>query len=247
MKAILTYHSIDDSGSVLSVDARTLTAHIGWLVRNVAVVPLTDLCNTDHEHAVAITFDDGFQNFADVALPVLREHGATATVFVATDHVAGSNAWSGGDAPNIPRLPLMDWDTLARISQYGISIGSHTRTHPDLKRIAPEQLHGELVGAAEIIAQRLGLRPRTLAYPYGSYNDIVLSMARSTYDLACTTELRALASDEDPLELPRLDAYYFRRGALLEQFGTAHFQRSIWVRRHGRAVRRALTYAGARL
>jgi peptidoglycan/xylan/chitin deacetylase (PgdA/CDA1 family) len=247
MKAILTYHSIDDSGSVISIDQRTFMAHARWLAANVAVVPLAELRTTEHQHAVAITFDDGFQNFADAALPVLREHALPATVFVATGCVGLTNEWAIGAKPTVPQLPLMNWDTLGRITDHDITIGSHTRTHPDLRQVRGERLQAEIVGAAVEIARRLGTRPAALAYPYGEYDDAALAMARSRYQLACTTELRTLHQNDDALQLPRLDAYYFRRPGLLEQFGSQAFRRFIWVRRHGRAVRRVLTHAGAHL
>src|SRR5262245_53682892 len=82
MKAILTYHSIDDSGSVISVDAATFRAHIEWLVKQkIAVVPLDRLREmSDDTHAVALTFDDGFENFATGAWPVLRDYALPVTV-----------------------------------------------------------------------------------------------------------------------------------------------------------------------
>ncbi|HEY0304812.1 MAG TPA: polysaccharide deacetylase family protein, partial [Longimicrobiales bacterium] len=150
MKAILTYHSIDDSGSVISIDAQTFATHVQWLAQNVSVVPLEDL-QAAPGPAVALTFDDGFQNFADAALPVLRAHGMPATVFVATDLVGKTNAWSVGAVPDVPHLPLMAWDTLKQISTDGITVGSHTRTHPNLRRTSGTQLRDEIAGAAEII------------------------------------------------------------------------------------------------
>lgn len=245
MKAILTYHSIDDSGSVISIDAKTFAAHVDWLVKHVVVVPLEEIA-TAPQNAVAITFDDGFQNFADTALPVLRAHALPATVFVATDHVGKTNNWSVGPAARVPELPLMTWDVLAQINKDGITIGSHTRTHPNLRRISREQLQAETAEAAAVIAQKLGHRPATFAYPYGEYDVASVLAARSTYAIACTTELRVLDPADDALLLPRLDAYYFRRPGLLEQFGGSSFRRFLWVRRHGRAVRRAFAHAGGR-
>lgn len=246
MKAILTYHSVDPSGSVISIDPRTFAAHVRWLAENVTVLPLEQLMSTAHQNAVAITFDDGFQNFADAALPLLSAHGLPATVFVATDHVGTTNAWSVGATPMVPQLPLMDWTDLERIKKHGISIGSHTRTHPDLRRQSADEKSTEIAGAAEILTRRLGERPRTFAYPFGEFDDRAVATVRDTYAYACTTELRALNDDEDEALLPRLDAYYFRREGLLEQFGTGAFRRFIWVRRHGRAVRRVLAHAGGR-
>jgi peptidoglycan/xylan/chitin deacetylase (PgdA/CDA1 family) len=246
MKAILTYHSIDDSGSVISVDRATFSAHVHWLARHVAIVPLEDIVTASEANTVALTFDDGFQNFADAALPLLREHGMPATVFVATDHVGHTNRWSAGTVPVVPELPLMSWDVLGRLGEHGITVGSHTRTHPNLRRTSKARLDAEIREAADVINSELGRRPATFAYPYGEFDDASVKLARSTYALACTTELRAVDAADDCLLLPRLDAYYFRRAGVLEQFGTPSFRRFLWVRRHGRAARRAFTRAGGR-
>jgi peptidoglycan/xylan/chitin deacetylase (PgdA/CDA1 family) len=140
----------------------------------------------------------------------------------------------------------MDWDTLGEIRRHGITIGSHTRTHPNLRHETGNRLDAEIAGAAEEIAARLGDRPRSFAYPYGEYDERSLAAARSVYALGCTTELRALRAREDALQLPRLDAYYFRRMGMIEQFGSQSFRGLLWLRRQGRAVRRVLVQAGAR-
>ena len=246
MKAILTYHSIDSSDSVISITEQTFARHLAWLRTHVPVVPLDELRSIPNEHAVAITFDDGFQNFADVALPVLRTYGMPVTVFAATDYVGRTNEWSVRAGPAVPHLPLMGWAALERIADLGVSIGSHTRTHPRLNRVDASQLQDEIAGSAQIITDRLGKTPRAFAYPYGDYDVTALEAARCTYATAVTTELRAVEPSDDALQLPRLDAYYFKRAGVLEAFGTAGFRRFLWVRRHGRAVRRAFSMAGAR-
>lgn len=248
MKAILTYHSIDESGSVISIDRQTFTQHMRWLADNVAVVHLKQLLELpEDEHAVAITFDDGFQNFADRALPVLREHGLPATVFVVSDLVGRTNEWSVGTLPAVPHLPLMDWDVLGRLAAENVVIGSHTRTHPNLRLVNGERLQHEVAGAADVITERIGQRPHSFAFPYGEQDDAVIAAARASYSLACTTELRAVRDRDDALQLPRLDTYYFRNPGVLERFGSRAFRRFLWVRRHGRTVRRALVHAGVRV
>jgi len=109
MRAILTYHSIDSSGSPISVSPSAFRAHVRWLASGaVRVLPLDELVSAgDDEDAVAITFDDGFENFATEAAALLAQHGLPSTVFVVPEHVDGTNAWGGSDAPGIPTLPLM--------------------------------------------------------------------------------------------------------------------------------------------
>jgi peptidoglycan/xylan/chitin deacetylase (PgdA/CDA1 family) len=242
MKAILTYHSIDSSGSPISVDEGTFRAHIAWLAAGQCrVVSLEELLHLpDDAAAVSLTFDDGFQNFADIAWPLLREHGLAATVFVVSDHVGRDNAWSSAKPTSVPILPLMNWDTLGQVADQGVTLGSHTRTHPDLRLSSISSLTDEIVGAAARIRAETGRQPKAFAYPYGSFSRAAIAQVGATHSLACTTELRALRAGDDPLQLPRFDAYYFRRTGVLESWGSGAFRRYVWLRASGRFVRRAL-------
>ncbi|MGH7695892.1 MAG: polysaccharide deacetylase family protein, partial [Gemmatimonadaceae bacterium] len=94
MRAIFMYHSIDESGSAISVDARAFRRHMEFLARGrPRVIPLRDISTSNAaDETVALTFDDGFANFGEFAAPLLADLGLPATVFVVTDHVGGTNA-----------------------------------------------------------------------------------------------------------------------------------------------------------
>ena len=123
---ILTYHSLDTSGSVISIPPKLFRQQMEWLAAaRVAVVPLGRVRET--AGAVAITFDDGFHNFFEHAAPVLQEFGFPATVFVVSDFCGGANDWpTQPRTPAVPKLELMPWSELRQIAKAGISIGCHT-------------------------------------------------------------------------------------------------------------------------
>lgn len=246
MRAILTYHSIDSSGSAVSVPEETFRAHVRFFGSGrVAVVPLADLPSMpDEKDAVAITFDDGFLNFTSSAMPLLSHQGFPATVFVVSDAVGRTNEWGGEPAPGIPTLPLMSWPDLGRARDAGFEIGAHTRNHPDLTSLSPEQVEDEMAGCSERIRSELGERPRRFAYPYGSVNPGVARSARDRFEQSVTTEFRPLSSGDDQALLPRLDAWYFQRPGTLEAWGTAAFRRRLWIRAQGRRVRAMMTATG---
>lgn len=241
MRAVLTYHSIDGSGSPISVTAAEFRAHVAWLASGrVRVVPLDALLGLpDEVDAVALTFDDGFRNVQEHALPLLRAHALPATVFVVSDRVGAENAWEGTDGRVIPRLPLMDWEALGRAREDGVEIGAHTRRHPALSRLAPAALVDEIDGAAERIARELGTPPRAFAYPYGDAPAAAVAHVRARYALGCTTSLRVLRAAEDAARVPRLDMYYFRQPGRLGTWGRPAFRHRLWWRRQGRALRGA--------
>ncbi len=246
MRAILTYHSIDPSGSVISLDEETFRRHVEWLASgSVRVLSVGDLLGApaDADDAVALTFDDGFANFGSVAWPLLRDHDLPATVFVVSARVGMTNAWGGRDAVGIPTLPLLGWDALGRLHDEGVHVGSHTRTHPRLGGLPRERLEEEVLGAARDIERRLGSRPSGLAYPYGDVDLAARDVVADAYDWAVTTRFAPLDRAERPHRLPRLDAWYFRRPGLLESWGSPRF--AAWVAMRG-AARRARGWLEAR-
>lgn len=243
MRAILTYHSIDESGSPVSVDETAFRRQVRWLASGaVTVVGLGELSGLAGDvDAVALTFDDAFANFGERAWPLLREHGLPATVFVVSDQVGRTNAWGGTDVPGIPTLPLLGWDALATLAGEGVTLGAHTRTHPDLRSLSGAALEDEVAGSAERITAATGQRPDTFAYPYGNWNAAVLASAARTFRLACTTEYRPLGLHDDPHRLPRLDAFYFRRSGY-ERWGSPGFRTRVRFRG---ALRRIRAFADA--
>lgn len=241
MRAILTYHSIDASGSPISVSAEQFKRQVRWLAGGkVRVVALEELLQGgDESDTIAITFDDGFENFAGAA-ELLLEHGLPATVFVVTRQVGLTNAWGGRKSQAVPELPLLNWDALGRLRDRGISLGAHSRTHPSLDRVVGPAVEEEISGSAEDLLERLGLAARTFAYPYGTVSAAAAAVVRKTFDLAVTTELR-MVHPGDPMHLlPRLDMFYYREAGRLDRWGTPAFRRHLWLRSTLRRVRGAL-------
>jgi peptidoglycan/xylan/chitin deacetylase (PgdA/CDA1 family) len=246
MRAILAYHSVDDSGSPVSIAEPAFRRHVSWLAtRGPRVVGVRELLRLPpHESAVALTFDDGFSNFGTLAWPVLRDHGLTATVYVPTDHAGGTNAWGNRSAPGIPTLPLLGWADLERLAQEGVRLGSHTCTHPHLTALSTAVLQEELERSANQLQARIGVRPDGLAYPYGSYDRRVSAAAAALYDHAVTADLRLLGAADDRHVLPRVDMYYLRANDLLAAWGTTRLRLYLGARAGARRVRTLMQAAG---
>jgi peptidoglycan/xylan/chitin deacetylase (PgdA/CDA1 family) len=230
MRAILTYHSIDDSGSAISVPPAVFSQHVRWMARSgIRVLPLSDLLMLDRDHsspAVAITFDDGFKNFLGAAVQ-LKRAGFPVTLFVVTGHVGRTNAWGGRPEPGIPTLPLLDWTDLERLVANDVRIGAHTRTHARLTSLPATQVRAELDGSLEDLRSRLGVHVSHFAYPYGAVDEQIAATAASRCQVGLTTRVGPLAPDDAPMWIPRLDMYYFRRPGALERWGTPGFHRHI--------------------
>ena len=232
---VLTFHSLDDSGSVISVPPERFRRQMEFLASSsFPVVPLDEIfCRPN---CVAITFDDGFCNFLDQAAPVLESLRLPATIFVVSEHCGGRNNWRNQPS-GVPDLPLMSWQDLASLPP-SISVGAHTKTHSELAALSEVECESELHDCKDQIEQHLGQRIRCLAYPYGSSTPQVMSIAQRHFELAVGTSLRYLSSRADVFDLPRIDAYYLRGRFSVEHLFQPYGECYIGFRQVLRQVRR---------
>lgn len=242
MRAILTYHSIDESGSAISVSEDVFRSQVAWLAKSeVRVVTLDALMRMPSEsNAVALTFDDGFVNFGDVAAPLLADHGMPSTLFVVADAAGRTNRWPGRTDRGVPELPLLGWAALGRLREQHVEIGAHTRTHVNLARLTNGRLGEEIIGGAERIRTEIGYAPAVFAYPYGAVSDAAVGLVSSRFSWGCTTEMRSVSANEARALLPRIDMFYLREPGQLERWGTARFRYHLKLRAGARLVRRRL-------
>ena len=242
MRAILTYHSIDRSGSPISIPPETFEAHLRWLISDrVRVVSIDELMMLPADaDAVALTFDDAFENFATEAWPRLRVHGLSTALFVVSGRVGGFNEWERGRSRSVPRLPLLGWEDLGRLATEGVRLGAHSRTHPDLTGLSPSAAVDEMAGSSDDIRQHTGVAADAFAYPFGRVTPAIAKLAEGGFRWALTTDLRWLNPVEAPMLLPRLDAYYFQCPERLEAWGSWRFRTFVGWRAAGRRVRAML-------
>jgi peptidoglycan/xylan/chitin deacetylase (PgdA/CDA1 family) len=188
---------------------RQLTA-LRWL--GYRIISLEDYLAARRAHqlpparSVIVTIDDGYTDTASQALPVFRQHAATATLFVVTGHAGGVNSW---DSAGVLRgRSVLDWDGVRAVAAAGLSIGAHPRTHPRLSQLPPEQALAELAGARADLERELGQPVRTLAYPYGDRDAATLALAAEAgFDGACSVR-RGPNSLSTPLyELHRIEVF----------------------------------------
>lgn len=216
MHAILTFHSIDDKGSVISYSPDNFRLLLDVLEKQqIPVLDLDTLLAPGTRKGVAITFDDGMRSVYRNALPVLRDHNMPAHLFLTTDAVNSATPWPR-DAADGHTFEMLNWDELAALQAGGISIECHTRTHPDMRTLTETQMQQECEQADELIGSHLGRRPRYFAYPFGYHNRKVRDFARPRYRGTVTTELRQLGDNMDSAALPRLDAYYLQSPRLIQ-------------------------------
>jgi peptidoglycan/xylan/chitin deacetylase (PgdA/CDA1 family) len=233
--AILAYHSLDYSGSAISLRPELFAQHMDALASSgTPVVPLSAVRSTPG--SVALTFDDGYRSLLEHAIPVLAKHRFPATVFVVSRYCGKNNDWPT-QPPGIPVLPLMDWADLREIARQGIALGAHTATHPRLTGIEEARAAAELRDGRREIEDRTSAAVDTFAYPYGDSNARVRELAAREFRLACGTRLDYVSPASDLFELPRIDAYYFRHAWAVAHLQAAAMALPLAALRWIRAVR----------
>jgi peptidoglycan/xylan/chitin deacetylase (PgdA/CDA1 family) len=177
---------------------------------------------------MVLTFDDGFADYFEEAVPIMEKHGLTATMYV----VAGSITEGGvpvnwitgldpGDAP-----PLLTADQIRELHDRGWGIGSHSMAHRDLPTLTEAECLADLRDSRDLLSDLLGEPVTTLAYPFGRHAAHVRRAAqRAGYRFALA--LPEGPESKGPFAVPRSGIY---RGNPLWKF----------------AVKTSRWYAGAR-
>ena len=152
---------------------------------------------------VGITFDDGFQNNLQYALPVLLKNGFTATCYGVSHAIGGTNNWDL--KLGIAQKPLMTAEDWRAWLKSGMDIGSHTRNHADLKGLSQEQAQAEINGSKDDLQAAFGCEVRHFCYPYGWFSDEHKKMAQEAgYRTATTTRRGKVSVPADPFALNRI-------------------------------------------
>jgi peptidoglycan/xylan/chitin deacetylase (PgdA/CDA1 family) len=213
---VLMYHSVSDAPApsirALSVRPAAFAAQLDYL-RQQGFTGLTfgELCQ--HRRAekplparpVVLTFDDGYADFIEEALPTLMEHGFPATVFVATGWLADAGVHAAGTSPD----RMLSWPQLAELSAAGVEIGAHSHSHAQLDQISEPRLRAELADSKHLLEDRLGQAITSLAYPYGYSNKRVREVVREVGYLQAAAVANATAAPTcDPARVPRLTVRY---------------------------------------
>ncbi|MGY1681937.1 glycosyltransferase [Geodermatophilus sp. SYSU D01176] len=151
---------------------------------------------------VLLTFDDGYDDLTE-AIAVLRVERVEAVAFAVSGLLGGENTWDrihGG-----PPLRLLDAEGLRRLRDQGVEIGGHSRTHPLLPALAPDEIAAEVNGCVDDL-DGLGLGPvRFYAYPYGESDSHVAEVVRSADLVAFDVRPGVMTAETDLRHVPRLE------------------------------------------
>lgn len=196
LPSVLMYHSVtrsDDPLTPLSVSLERFEEQMLYLKRhNLRGVSMRELYlaarRASARDLIGLTFDDGYEDFLDTALPVLKSSDFSATVFAVAGMQGEENSWDHYSQSR-PRLRLLDAEGIREVSEQGMEVGSHTMSHPRLSELDAGTLDFELNESRRVLTEILGMPVEGFCYPYGDLDGAVVQATRKAgYAYACATK-----------------------------------------------------------
>ena len=173
---ILFYHRVADDRDELAVTPTAFAEQMDYLAseayRVVDVLSAIELLDSGKPLArtVAMTFDDGFLDLAEHALPILSERGFRATVFVAPAVTDGRTSFSWYRDREQP--PLLAWEDILELDRDGtLRFEAHSLTHPNLPTLDAAAARNEIAGSKLELENHLGRVVRAFSYPTGLFGE----------------------------------------------------------------------------
>ena len=143
--SIVIYHRVLPEPDLLlgSGGVGSFEAGLNYLVRNFNILPLSEAANRLHSstlpsRAASITFDDGYADNVEIALPILQKYGVVATFFIASGFLDGGRMWNDTVIESV-RLAKGDMLNLSTIG-----LGVRTITSLEQRRETLSLLIGKL-------------------------------------------------------------------------------------------------------
>lgn len=238
---ILCYHSIDRTGSLVSVNPSVFKMQMEYLKEKryecISLQEAFDRLRAKeplNERTIVVTFDDGFKNIYSEVFPLFKELGFKATVFLIPGNMGKTADWvnrdfsdiltdgSGGldnekmasrsrelfekrfpyysalsqdqllsvveQMSRISALPILSWQEVKELSQYGFDFGAHSWSHRFLTELSPRDVKEEIKRSKTEIETRLNKPVSSFCYPYGIFNSAVRNIVKDLdFTGACST------------------------------------------------------------
>jgi peptidoglycan/xylan/chitin deacetylase (PgdA/CDA1 family) len=205
---VLMYHAVgrprDGRFRPWVVSPSLLAEHLASLRESgYALVGLTEWASRPHvRNGVVLTFDDGYYDFIENALPVLTSHDARATVYVVTGYVGDQARWLPFRSERT--RPIMAWDDLRTIRSCGMEVGSHGHHHIELDTVPRSVAEADVQMSSALLTEQ-GFLGRSFCYPFGYVNRRVRNIvAQAGFTTACVVGRGLADTEEDMLRVRRL-------------------------------------------
>lgn len=209
---ILFYHRVaDENSNDWTMSTRTFASQINWLRKRFDLVSMAEAqariaAGRNRRPTVCITFDDGYAENMQYAVPLLLKHCIPFTYFVATDHVLGGRPFPHDVARGIPLAPNT-LEQLRKMAAADVEIGGHTRSHADAGRLSGNELVQEIAGCKHELEDALERDVRYFAFPYGQHRNL----STEAFGVALDAGYDGVCSAYGGYNFPGDDAFHLRR------------------------------------
>ncbi|MEX2169351.1 MAG: polysaccharide deacetylase family protein [Pirellulales bacterium] len=210
---VLFYHRVADSHpNDWTMSCKRFAQQIAWLKARFDIVSLAEAqlrlqSGKNDRPTACITFDDGYADNCDFAIPLLIRQRVPFTYFVASAHVIEQRPFAHDVARDQPLLPNTS-EQIRVLAQTGVEIGAHTRNHADLGASSdPRFLHEEIVGSKVDLENLTGGPVRYFAFPFGQHRQLT----PAAFDVARDAGFAGVCSAYGGYNWPGDDPFHIQR------------------------------------
>ena len=201
---VLFYHRVaDDRPTPWTMSRQQFARQIEWLRRRFRIVSLATaqraIANGNvRDRLLAITFDDGYADNCDFAIPLLLREQIPFTYFVTTRHVIDQIPFEH-DLDLGYSLRVNTVEQIKSLASAGVEIGAHTRTHCDLGSVASlGRLRDEIAGSHDDLIDITGREIRYFAFPFGQPANLSTTACQVAYEAGFAGVCSAFGGGNSP-------------------------------------------------
>lgn len=207
---VLFYHSMDDSGSLLSISRENFMRQLSYLKKSgygsLTIGEFLEYFDSKNnksfpEKKFLITFDDGYKDNIE-AINILKELNFSAVIFITTGYTGGYNDFC---EQNVPRLPMLTMEEIRNLSKSGTEFGAHGHAHRNITDLANEEAINDISKSKQILESEIKYEVISFCYPRGKYtNKIAETLKNLGLKMAFTSRTGVVSSKSLSYFLPRV-------------------------------------------
>ena len=226
---VLLYHRVNDelrdsvTVSIEQFDQMMTNIKKYYPIASIENIIAGDLPRNTARPIICVTFDDGYRDNYDYAVPILLKHQIPAAFFVSTGMIGQERGFAHDLDKLGYALPNMTWQQIQQMYQHGFTIGSHTVNHFNCGKGSAEEVHRELLGSKRVLQRELGRNEVIFAYPFGKKTDISPQALEIVKHLGYSACLSAYGG----INKGGVDRYNILRTGINYNFTDAAFQAKI--------------------
>ena len=161
---VLLYHTISSGTTRFGTDAAMFAEHLDAILadgRRPGTIAQLATASPDASPAIVVTFDDGYADNLEVALPLLADKGIPATLFVTTSSIDGTHGGRGR---------MLSSAGLCELHAAGVEIASHGRRHVSFPALSRSEIRDEVRSSKAWLEDLVGVEITSFAYPHGHHD-----------------------------------------------------------------------------